>query len=389
MSRNGRTLAPPRRLLVIQLRWLGDVLLTTPALRLLRRALPHARIEYLTGAGGAELLRDNPNVDEVLVWRRGTRHDLRLFRRLVGRGYDASIDFQSNPRTALQTLVAHAPVRVGVRGRGPRTKAYTRLFEKEKRGVYMPRQKMELLRGIGIEPPAMPDLDLELHLADEERAWAADMLERSGLADGSPIVALTPTTQHHHKQWGPERWARVSDGLARAGARVLLTYGPGEREQAAAVAARAAEPVVFEEEGTNVRQLAALLERCALWIGNDGGSKHIAVAVGTTTFAVNRHTITDVWTDLRPGSPHGGIERVPVLPCDLVCGRCPHVSCLEQVRVEEVLERTLPLLGSRTPAGGGPGAAEAPVGGGSAPPSPADARGSGGGMRTGGVARRG
>lgn len=355
MRENGRGAKHPRRLLVIQLRWLGDVLLTTPAVRLLRQALPHTRIEYLTGAGGAELLRGNPNIDEFIVWRRGTRHDVRLFADLVRRGYDASVDFQSNPRTALQTLIAHAPVRVGVRGRGPRTRAYTVLFEKEKRGVYMPRQKMELLRGLGIEPPATPNLDLDVFLQPGERAWAVGALHRLGLDDGAPIVALTPTTQHHHKQWGAERWARVADALARAGARVLLTYGPGEREQAAAVAARATEPLVFEAEGTTVRQLAALLERCALWIGNDGGSKHIAVALGTTTFSVNRHTITDVWTDLRPGSPHGGIEKAPVLACDLICGRCPHVSCLEQVRVEEVLERVLPLL--EAPRGGAGGLA--------------------------------
>jgi ADP-heptose:LPS heptosyltransferase len=106
-----------------------------------------------------------------------------------------------------------------------------------------------------------------------------------GEAEGG-IVAISPVSLHDYKQWGAANWAVVADALADEGLRILITSGPGELEQARAVADQMKHPAIWNYGSTTVRQLTALYEQCALWAGNDGGPKHLAVAAKTKTVSV-------------------------------------------------------------------------------------------------------
>ncbi len=352
-----------RRILLMQLKWMGDVLMCTPAIRAARAAFPDAKIDFATGVEGAAVLEGNPHLDEILLWRRGSA-GLRMLWEIARRRYDAVVDFRSTPRDAWYVLASRARIRAGMRGRGPRTLAYTHLTDWAQGPRYMAARKLEPLRALGIDPVAAADARLELVVRSAEREWARETLGRLGLGDGgAPVVAVSPVTRVHYKQWGAEKWAAVADALAEAGARVLLTSGPGELPQARAVAERMRHPAVYDYGRTTIRQLAALYECCALWAGTDGGAKHIAVAVGTPTVTVFRHREGEVWTDLAAGSPHVAIERAPVLPCIYPhCGGCEHLSCLEQVRASDVVAQVLQAyaraLGSGEQPGSGSGSAQ-------------------------------
>ncbi|MGQ0560470.1 MAG: glycosyltransferase family 9 protein [Gemmatimonadota bacterium] len=274
----------PERILLIQLHHLGDVVLTTPTIRAARLAFPAARIDFLTGALGAQALEGNPHLDRILV-----EPSLRMLKQ---NHYDVVLDMHSVPRTALYTFATRAPARIGIRGRGPRNLAYTRLLEREERAVYMARQKLRLLAAIGVAVENA-HAGLEVAITDAERASAQRKL--AGLS--APIVAVSPVAKHPFKQWGTERWARVADALAQDGASILITSGPGEEEQARAVAERMQQPALWQYGRTSVRELAALYERCALWIGNDGGPKHLATAARTPTVTVYRKQLGRVWSD--------------------------------------------------------------------------------------------
>jgi ADP-heptose:LPS heptosyltransferase len=108
-------------------------------------------------------------------------------------------------------------------------------------------------------------------------------------------------------------------------------------DQVRAVVERLREPAVFDYGPTTIRQLAAIYERCAVWVGNDGGAKHLAVAAGTPTVSVGRWRSGAVWSNTSPGSRQTIAERLPVLDCDRNCGKCPHLSCLEQLTVSDVV----------------------------------------------------
>lgn len=278
-----------QRILLIQLRHLGDVLLATPTIRAARVAFPDAHIDFLTGALGAQALEANPHLDNILV----EPSLLQLFRT----HYDAVADMHSMPRTALRVAATRAPLRVGIRGRGPRNLVYTDLLDRVPGPVYMARQKLRVLEPLGVITENA-DLSLEIVIDEEQRSWARETLSRLA----RPVVAISPVAKHAFKQWGEVRWSVVADALASAGAAILITSGPGEEAQAETVAREMKRPALWQYGPTTVRQLAALYAECKLWVGNDGGPKHIAVAAGTPTVSVVRGILGGLWSDLRPGS---------------------------------------------------------------------------------------
>lgn len=330
-------------LLLLQLYHLGDVALATPAIRAARQAFPSARIDFVTGVAGAEVLAGNPHLERIHRWQRGLSHGTELLRTLRAARYDAVVDLHSRPRTALMTAATRAPARIGLVGRGPRNRAYTHLLPREPGPVYMALQKVRLLEPLGIDP-CSAELRLEVFLDEDDRAFAASVWQQHALDGAEPVVAVSPVARHHFKQWGAERWAALADRLADEGARVLITNGPGERDQARAVADSMRHPAVWQYGETRVRQLAALYQRCALWIGNDGGPKHLAVAVGTPTISVVRWGLAPVWCDTRPGSQQLGFDPPPPQGCDRRCPQCTHVGCLGAVTVDQVAEAALARL---------------------------------------------
>jgi ADP-heptose:LPS heptosyltransferase len=304
--------AAPRRILLLQHHHLGDVILTTPAIRAVRAAFPDATIDFVTSALGAQALSGNPHLDQVLV-------RAKLWRVFRSR-YDTAIDFHSVPRTARVVAVTRARYRIGLRGRGPRNLAYTTLLPREKNAVYMGLQKLRMVGALGVAVNEN-DLALDLTLSSSDKSWAAQQFEKLEL-NGAPVVAVSPVAKHAFKQWGAQNWAEVADALANRGARILITSGPGERDQALAVAELMKNSSVWEYEQTSVKQLGAMYERCSLWIGNDGGAKHIAAAVRTPTLALYRRTLGEVWSDVRPGSDQHVINA-----------RSNDVSAIQRARV--------------------------------------------------------
>ena len=272
------------RILLIQLHHLGDVVLATPAIRATRHAFPKATIHFLTAGLGAQALVGNPHLDRIIV-----EPSLRAIHQ---QQYDTVLDMHSVPSTAWYTFASRAATRVGIRGRGPRNYAYTHLVEREMNAVYMARQKMRLLRVLNVTPDPL-DVSLDVVVSERERAHAREVLAPLK----QPVVAISPVAKHAFKQWGAERWAAVADALAESGASILVTSGPGEEEQARAVVERMKHPALWKYGRMTVRGLTALYEQCALWIGNDGGPKHFAVAAGTPTITVYRNTLGGVWSD--------------------------------------------------------------------------------------------
>jgi ADP-heptose:LPS heptosyltransferase len=246
-------LGAPNRFLLIQSRWMGDVLLCTPAVRELRRAFPEAHLAFASEAPGVDALRGNPHLDELLV---------------LGPGWNAA---------------------------------------------------------------------LEITCGDPEREHAARLWEAHGL-EGERVVALSPVSRTRHKQWGAHRWAAAGDALAESGVRLLLLSGPAERGQLQAVAERMHTPVICDGTAANVRQLAAIYQRCALWVGNDGGLRHVAAAARIPTVTVFRWRQTPFWSDPDPSAGQVALEEPPPGGCDLRCDSCPHLGCLGALTVERVVD---------------------------------------------------
>ena len=352
-----------RKILVIKLRYIGDVLLTTPVHTALRKNFPEASITALVNAGMGEVLQGNPNVDKVIAFDRSVKktgffsrtwRELSFLFKLRAMGFDMVVDLSSNDRSALMTLMSGARYRIGddPRGHGFPFKKYiyTHLshvdFDR-----HMVLQHLGIVQEAGIEAQ---DLSVGMHIADIDIVTARDVLFRLGIGTGDFVVVVQPTARRSFKCWPHECFARLIDALEVRGARVLLT-GSGAREERAALHEVSAmchsTPAVVEP--LSLRQLAALIKQASLYVGLDSAPMHIAAAVGTPVIALFGPIRAFNWAPWYPDEPDGysgrsGVQRVgphtvvqkdwDCVPCNKEgCDRSFKSRCLDETEVDEVL----------------------------------------------------
>ena len=262
----------PRRILVSQLRRLGDVVLTTALLEDLRRALPDAPVDFLIGDRAAPLLEHHPLVDERLIYDRA--HPTRTWRAVRARRYDWIIDPQSSPRTAPVAIISGAPVRAGfgVRGWGW---VYTHRLARAGRPVeYVARERQRLLEMLGV-PIARPRT--QLVLTNEERAAGGSRLEAQGLGRTAAIVALVLSSGEAKKEWPVGHFAALATALAGEGLQPVLLETPGDAEKIARV--RAASRALPHLSLPGLRDFMGTIAACDVLVSADTGPAHMATAL--------------------------------------------------------------------------------------------------------------
>ena len=285
------------RILVIRLRRFGDLLLTTPMLRAIRLAYPAAQIEVLTQAGFHQALIGNSHINDVLVLEPGFAALGRLLTTVRRRNYDAVLDLQSSSRSVPFVLASCARIRVGWKKRRGRDWVYNRLVPGWNDPIYVARNTLRLAAVIGVPPPR--DLRLELAVSAAERAKAARLFASAGIDSARLTVALSVVASAAYKAWPLESYAVLADRLIKThGAQVVFTNGPRELEQVRAVVKRMhARPALWDYGQTTIQELGAMYEHCHLWIGNDGGPKHVANAAGCPTIVIIDSGSARVWTE--------------------------------------------------------------------------------------------
>ncbi len=360
---------PPRSVLIVRLSALGDVIHALPALDALRRAFPAARIGWLVEEKCASLLDGHPQVDRLHVLPRhraaaaARRSPLgalvtlaAFFRDLRRERYEVAIDLQGNLRSGLATRLAGAPVRVGF-ARGHCKEGNFLLTNLH---VSPPRTRLHkvakdllLVSALGVETAgARPQVAVPAAARDRASAFVR------GLGPGGPLVALHPGTSRWaaFKQWSAEGYAEVADRLAAASARVLVTWGPGERDLAERIAALARTRPALAPETRSVLDLAALFERCAAVVGCDTGPTHLAAALGRPAVGLYGMKDPAVYGISGPGPIEIVYKGVPCSPCNLRF--CPDTVCMEAIRPDDVVSAIGRLLAGNGSSGSGQVVAE-------------------------------
>lgn len=284
----------PGRVLVIQQRRLGDVILSTGLLGDLRRAFPDALLDFLVGRPAAPLLEHHPDLDERIVL--DEEHSHRQAWGLRERGYDWVIDVQSSPRTAQMTRITGAPVRAGW-DIGFWALAYTHKMPRRGRAteyVLRERQRFLELLGVPITTPARP----RLYLSAAERAAGEAALREAGVHGGAPIVGLLLTTSERSRDWKPERFAELARTLIAQGIAPVVLRAPGDAEAAQRFSAHA--PAVPHVHRVPLREFLGVIAGCALLVSGDTGPAHMAVALDVPTVTIYGPTDPAAWN---PGLP--------------------------------------------------------------------------------------
>lgn len=320
------------RFLIVQLRQIGDVVLTTPIPHILKEARPDCHVAFLTERPSDQLLAENPHVDEVILNdRKGTWRDtLRLAGALRARRFDAALDFMGNPRSALLTFLSGAPVRVSYPAKG-RGLLYTHRVAPTR--AYAVEIKKRLLAPLGIESPRNRP---EVFLSEEEQVAGRE--RRVGLLGGAArLVTVDPSHRRATRRWPATHYGEVCRRLrAELDAAPVVLWGPGEEADAEAVVAASGGTAVAAPP-TRLREMAALIGAADLHLGNCSAPRHLAVAVGTPTFTILGATSAG-WTHPSPEHTQTALG-LPCQPCNRnECGR--DFACLRDLGPEAVF-RTL------------------------------------------------
>ena len=358
LPRNFTPSTPPKNILVRGTNWLGDAVMTTPALRRLRMAFPAARLTLLATPRTTGLFTDGGLVDSVLIYHRQTEGAAafwQMTRVLRAHQFDLALSFQNAFEAALLAWLSKIPLRLGYAAQGRSLLLTHRLRRgRAQRNRHQVHDYLDLVLlaervclGQAIAPITDADLLPKLNASIDQMQAAEVLLRQQGLdAHHPPLIALNAgATNSQAKCWPVERFAALADLLAaQCGAQIVLLGAPSEHENAAQVLARMQTRGALNLAGeTDLGQLIGLLARCALLVSNDTGPAHIAAALGRPTLTLFGPT-NEFET-----APTG--ERAALVRADEIeCARCMHRvcpidhRCMTRLDVELIAERAFLML---------------------------------------------
>jgi ADP-heptose:LPS heptosyltransferase len=263
----------PRRILISQLRRLGDVVLTTALLNDLRRAFPATPVDFLVGDRAAPLLEHHPLIHERLIYDR--ERPTRTWREVRRRHYDWVIDPQSSPRTAPIALLSGAPVRAGFATRVWGWTYTHRLPRAGRPTEYVARERQRLLEMLGV-PITRPRTSVSV--TPEERNAGRALLEMHGIIHGEVVVGLVLSSAEQAREWPPDHFATLANALAAERMRPVALETPGDEAKVLRAMARA--PAIVRVAVPGLREFLGALTACDVLVSGNTGPAHMATAVG-------------------------------------------------------------------------------------------------------------
>jgi lipopolysaccharide heptosyltransferase I len=349
--------------LVIRLGAIGDVLRTLPAIVAWQRASPGTRFTWLVEPAAASLLRGHPALAEVLVferglfaaagrprprsWGEGLIALARLRSRLRRADFELVVDFHGILKSAVFARMTEAPVRIGF-GRGAGKEGshrfYTHHFTPSRADLNRVDRARELVTALGV--PFDPEIAYRLPVTAEHRRrgriLSSGLRELNHLSGPKIVIHPGSSPATAYKRWHLNGYVGLVEALVeRLGARVLLTWGPGERETVELIAGRVRVPLAVAGQTASLLDLAAVFSVCDLYIGGDTGPMHLAAAVATPVVAIF-------------GPTHPGVNAPRGVPFRLVrrpracspCRKrsCQSRSCLETIGWRQVFAAVSELL---------------------------------------------
>lgn len=337
------------KLLVRGTNWVGDSVMSVPAMKEIRRLFPQARITLMVRPWVREVFSAADFIDDVFVYDKAGRHrgwrGLRAAASELRREkFDLAILLQNAFEAAAVAWLAGIPQRVGY-ARDARSMLLTHAcaIEPAVRRAHQTYYYLDLLSAAGLLPGRLWETEdyrpsIALEVRDEDVRAARELLRRHGVDDHEKLIGVNPgATYGWAKRWLSDRYAAVADRLAAGyAARIVLFGSPGERAIAEEIAGyMRARPVVLAGT-TTLGELMGLIRSCRLLITNDSGPMHLAAALDVPQVAIFGSTSVEA---TGPLSPAAEVVRHPVecSPCFL--RECPiDFRCMKRVTEEDVME---------------------------------------------------
>ena len=337
-----------KNVLIIRLSAIGDVLRTLPAVNAWRKCYPETRFTWLVEPAAASVLEGHVALDRILIFERGLFSGfLRSPKRLLSalnslftlRGklrsgkFDLVVDFHGIFKSGLFAWLSGVSERVGFARPDAKEgshRFYTCHFKPVNSELNRVERALGLVEFIGVQVEGPVSYQLPITVVNYERA-AESLAGLEKLEGAGPIIALHPgsSSKTAYKRWHQNGYVGLINALVeKIGARVILTWGPGERETVELIAGNLRVPVVVAKKTSSLLDLAAIFAACDLYVGGDTGPMHLAVAVDTPVVAIFGPTHPQI------NAPYGVPYRLVRHP--LHCSPCRKRSCKSHLCLEAI-----------------------------------------------------
>ena len=343
------------RIVIRSSNWLGDAVMSVPAVRAIKRGLPGAHVAMLTPEKLADVWKLVPEVDEVIcfpapegrgvvrAWN-GVRQIFQVAGLIRDRGFEAAVIFPNSLRTGLEAWLAKIPRRIGYAGHAPRGLFLNEILAVEKFSEENPATEppphqvhhyLKLAESIGARIDG--ERDFGFRIADREAASPIRIAVCAGAEYGGA------------KRWLPDRFAEVILNISESTACHWHLVGTAKDQPVAAeIATLAGNPANVENQcgSTTLAELIGVLKKCDLVLTNDTGTMHLAALLGVRTVAIFGSTEPRLTGPL--GSGHSVLRRqVACSPCFL--RECPiDFRCMKAIEVTDVITAIRTALGLKT-----------------------------------------
>lgn len=333
------------RVLFTRLRSLGDTVLMTPTLAVVKR-VENWRVGVVIEKPYDQILQKNPHVDTVFaienhgnrwVSRFRTLREIRAFRPTL------AIDLHGGTTGALMTRLSGAPRRAGyLRSRhsylyNVRIPESSEIWGREH--VHTVEHQLSILKHLGF--PVEPIPPPEVPIPSQDLEWIRDLLLRKGVGEG--FILIHPAAAFDTKQWDAEKFASLATRLTEAGREVVVTAGPGEESVLKQIQQRCGSSVQFVDP-LSLGRFSALTSLCSLYVGNDTGTTHIVAALGKKIVVIFGSSDFKVWY---PWNAEYQLIRsdLPCIPCPgYFCLHFDEPRCIRSIAVEPVFDAVQSLL---------------------------------------------
>lgn len=336
-----------KKIIVRMPNWVGDLVMATPILELLRKAFPKAEITAMALSPICQLLEKDPSINELFCFTRHKGfirriHERSIIEKLCRGKYDLGILLTNSFSSAWWFWQGKVPVRMGF-------KAHLRSllltdpvsFPKDKEQTHLVHVYQELLKGLKIAPSETVP---KLYLDKEEESQAWDFLQRYGVDQDKILIGINPGAAYGSaKCYPPERFHALAQRLLDENERhVILFFGNlGQAEMIKGICKGLPERAINLSGCTSIRELMSLIKLCELFLTNDSGPMHIADALGTELIALFGST--------NPKKT-GPYRQMNIIQKDVECSPCYRRTCpidfrcMTRIEVDEVFDAAMQIL---------------------------------------------
>lgn len=332
-----------RKILVVQTAFPGDVVLTTPLFKGLKKSFPESLLTVLTTPQGCELLKEIKEIDSLISYnKKGKGNEessfIGLIRRLRKRGFDLCISPHRSFRTALIVFGSGADERIGYSD-ASLSAVYTRKAFRDE-GRHEVERVLSLLEPLQINVSKL-DKTPYLEISSETRSRVNNIFKDAGISPGDTVIGVAPGSVWATKRWTAEGYAALIGRLEdRFKGKVLLLGSPSEREAGDRIISLTSQKPFNLIGKTSLQELIAVIDRCCLLVGNDSAPGHIASARKVPVVSIFGPTVTSFGY-----SPFG--KDVYIVEKELPCRpchhhgpvKCPegHFRCMKDITVDDVM----------------------------------------------------